>query len=1204
MKNFTFLFFLALMAVKGYGQCIRTFNSGTTASNNSGFAQQLSACAWTTNDVVTVTNLLVGKNYTFTCSIGSIQNYITVTDANNVTIEEGPSPLTLSAVSASTVKLHLSDDASCAGSMGCHIVTVQVELDCPTPTGLEMYELGTTSAIFVWEPVGSETSWEVIALPVTSSAPAVDLTEGVSVVNDNPEFTAALSSATTYKFYYRAVCSDTEKSPWNSSEAFTTLCEEVAHFSEGFDAGNSLPTCYSKVGSQGSVYVQSESTSPSLPNILYMESGGILSLPSVSNYSEETHRIKFKLRSIYTVGGSVEFGYFFDPSNAASFVALETFTTNSLTVYDEYTFAPDAGTQTGYFAFRHIAAGNNSVILDDIVWEPIPACPDVTLLKTDAYTSTTAALSWTSQETSWEVVYGVAATTANPSGLTPFAVEEASVALSNLESNTAYKVWVRSVCGEDVYGAWIGPKTVTTTCAPVTTFSENFDASITIPACLKKVGNGGNVYVQSSSTATSLPNVLAISSYQGSSGMSYGILSLPPVSNAVAGTHRLKFNARSSGNVGGVLEIGYMQNSGDAASFVSVQTFTSNSSSAFETFVYIPAAGAIEAEVLAIRHSGNTSNTIHIDNIIWEAAPACGDVTAIQAKDISNASAKVLWTGNSETNWEVAYGATTVTDPNTLTPVAVSDVATTVLTDLDAATTYKVWVRSNCGTAGYGAWIGPLQFSTACDPITSFSENFNAAMTMPSCWTQFGGFVMTSFPSQDDNFVYMTSLAVLAAPQVSNAAAGTHRLRFKAKSMYNLGGTVEVGYMTSYNTVATFVPLQSYTPTSTTVFDEFYANLGTLPTTGYLAIRHSGVSSNAVAIDDVVWEPLPSCEEVDNLIVSGFTNNTATLVWEATYSTAWEIVYTEVSDNTLPSDLTPSFSEEQTFTFSELDPDTVYKGWVRSVCDNQLYSAWVGPLEFKTTCDPIADLPWAEDFESMTLPDFAACWTKENGNWMAVDHTQQMNNPSNYTIPNSGSKYIRCYNGAVNSHMWTPGFELMAGNSYDFSTFVQGDGYDGWSVAMVYNTLPRAEGAVQFGEIFEPSTGVIGTVQYEEMRNAFVPTVSGTYFFAVKVNENSTSNPFYIAFDDFSLEEGTLGNPVFGANAFIAYPNPVKDVLHLSYTENITDVAVFNLLGQQVIAKTINANKGQVDLSGLSTGSYLVKLTAGNQVKTIKIIKE
>lgn len=1190
MKKITFLFLLTLMAIKGYGQCLGNYALITVASSNSGLEQEIAANAYTSGDFATITNMTVGADYTFTCRLGNTEKYITVTNAENVVIEHGPSPLFVSAINSTSVRVHYSDNEDCDGTSANHIVGVKIELSCPVPTGLEFYELGKTSALLAWVPQGNETTWEVIALPAINTAPANDLTVGVSVVNNNPEFTAVLLPGTSYKFYYRAVCSDTDKSPWNSSELFTTLCEEVSYFSEGFDGGTTLPNCFARVGTQGTLNIQNESTAASLPNVVVMGSGSILSLPVVSNYAANTNRLKFKLKCIYNLGGTIEFGYFSDPQNASSFVVLETFTANSLTEYDEYAFEPGDVPETGNFAFKH-TGGSNWVVLDDVIWESIPSCPDITLLKTDGFTSTTASLSWIYEENASQIVYGVAATTLNPNNLTPQTVEENTLTLSNLEANTSYKVWVRSTCGEGTFGAWIGPKIITTTCAPVTTFSENFNTSNSIPACFKKVGNGGNAYIQSSS--------LYLSSYQNGEAMSYGMISFPPVSNAAAGTHRLKFTAKSSGSTGGVFELGYLTNPENVASFVAVQAFTSNSTTA-ETIIYIPTAGAINSEVLAFRHTGNPSYTVVIDDIVWETAPACGDVNAVQANNITNQSATISWTGNNETQWQVAYGTVAVTDPNTLTPIDVSDVAGTILSNLDASTTYKVWVRSNCGTAGFGAWIGAIEFSTACDPVTSFSENLNSSTNLPSCWTAFGGFMMTG---SDNNFYYTTSLAVLALPQVSNASAGTHRLRFKAKAMYNLGGTIQVGYMTSYNATATFVPLQSYTPTSTTTFEEFYANLGSLPTTGYLAIRHNGVSFNAVAVDDVVWEPLPTCEEVGALAIDTFTNNTATIVWEAQYSTAWEIVYTEDNQNTDPSDLTPLLSDEETFTFTELNPDTVYKAWVRSVCDNGLYSAWVGPLEFKTTCDPIADLTWIEDFESAVLPDFPACWTKENGNWTVVDQTQLGNNPFTKTTPNSGEKYIRCYNGAVNDYMWTPGFELQANISYDFSTFVQGDGYDGWSVAMVYNTAPKSDGAVEFGEIYNIPTGT-GIQPYAEMKEAFIPTVSGTYFFAVKVNENSTSNPFYIAFDDFSLEESNLSNPSFDNDTFIAYPNPVKDVLNLSYTENITDIAVFNLLGQQIITKTIHASKGQLDMSNLSAGSYLVKITADNQFKTIKIVKE
>ncbi|WP_296149298.1 T9SS type A sorting domain-containing protein [uncultured Flavobacterium sp.] len=98
---------------------------------------------------------------------------------------------------------------------------------------------------------------------------------------------------------------------------------------------------------------------------------------------------------------------------------------------------------------------------------------------------------------------------------------------------------------------------------------------------------------------------------------------------------------------------------------------------------------------------------------------------------------------------------------------------------------------------------------------------------------------------------------------------------------------------------------------------------------------------------------------------------------------------------------------------------------------------------------------------------------------------------------------------------------------------------------------------------------------------------------------NGTQGSFKIGAYDASL-----ATPSFDNNSFKAYPNPVKDILNLSYSQEMTNVSIFNLLGQQVIDKTLNDSKAQVDMSGLSKGIYLVKVTVDNQVKTIKVIKE
>ncbi|WP_309641697.1 T9SS type A sorting domain-containing protein [Flavobacterium sp.] len=88
------------------------------------------------------------------------------------------------------------------------------------------------------------------------------------------------------------------------------------------------------------------------------------------------------------------------------------------------------------------------------------------------------------------------------------------------------------------------------------------------------------------------------------------------------------------------------------------------------------------------------------------------------------------------------------------------------------------------------------------------------------------------------------------------------------------------------------------------------------------------------------------------------------------------------------------------------------------------------------------------------------------------------------------------------------------------------------------------------------------------------------------------------------LSNPSLGVGGFDKSNFETYPNPVTDVLNISYDKNITSVEVFNLIGQEVFSKTSTSTISQVDLSNLAKGAYMVKITSENLVKAIKIIKQ
>ena len=72
---------------------------------------------------------------------------------------------------------------------------------------------------------------------------------------------------------------------------------------------------------------------------------------------------------------------------------------------------------------------------------------------------------------------------------------------------------------------------------------------------------------------------------------------------------------------------------------------------------------------------------------------------------------------------------------------------------------------------------------------------------------------------------------------------------------------------------------------------------------------------------------------------------------------------------------------------------------------------------------------------------------------------------------------------------------------------------------------------------------------------------------------------------------------------FNYYPNPTDETLNLTSVESIEDVAIYNLLGQQVMGLDVNATSTQLDTSSLATGAYIMKVTVNGQVGTYKVIK-
>jgi hypothetical protein len=84
----------------------------------------------------------------------------------------------------------------------------------------------------------------------------------------------------------------------------------------------------------------------------------------------------------------------------------------------------------------------------------------------------------------------------------------------------------------------------------------------------------------------------------------------------------------------------------------------------------------------------------------------------------------------------------------------------------------------------------------------------------------------------------------------------------------------------------------------------------------------------------------------------------------------------------------------------------------------------------------------------------------------------------------------------------------------------------------------------------------------------------------------------------------TLANQEFDMTQFTYYPNPVIDLLNIKYSQEMTSVKVFNMVGQQLMSKQVNSDTVQVDMSNYANGAYFIQVTTENAIKTVRVIKK
>jgi len=164
-----------------------------------------------------------------------------------------------------------------------------------------------------------------------------------------------------------------------------------------------------------------------------------------------------------------------------------------------------------------------------------------------------------------------------------------------------------------------------------------------------------------------------------------------------------------------------------------------------------------------------------------------------------------------------------------------------------------------------------------------------------------------------------------------------------------------------------------------------------------------------------------------------------------------------------------------------------------------------------------------------------------------------------------------------------------------------------WSPVAGKKLLLKFEGA---GAPFELESAPIATANTWQELTFDYTSVGGVnnlnnqivFIFDLGTAGDGSANSTYL-FDDV-IQTNTLSVAKFETASVKMYPNPVKSTLTIDANSTIEKVAVYNLLGQEVLVRNPKSNSTTLQTGGLQKGVYIVRTNVDGNVTTSKIIKD
>ncbi|MCR4878864.1 MAG: fibronectin type III domain-containing protein [Bacteroidales bacterium] len=891
---------------------------------------------------------------------------------------------------------------------------IQFIPNCQRPWNLQITDLQSHSARLSWEASADSASY-IVHYKSEIDSVWHEVTTGV--LGTAEYLLTNLEAGSHYQCYVTATCYPDAAS---NTVTFTTNCASIVSVPQSWDFEHGLtvesypiPLCWSRCGSSTPAHlphVVNDSVFPAHFGVMSLitESDDITYaiLPQINTDSLNINSLQI---SFYVTGMpvseddsySLTIGVMNSPNNSASFTPVQQISGYSLGSYQHYSIPFDNYSGSGsYIAVRC----NGACVLDDIILDVVPNCPEPSNLVVDSVTETYAHLSWVGfnvQENNFTLHYKSISDT-NWTSLS-FSATNPQFTLFGLKPSTSYEAYLVSNCLPDMPSNIIG---FTTACAALCNVPQmwNFDYHYTVPVftlpkCWDK--DFATVFFD---TVGACSNDGCIRFPIHSDSHLYPPTVVLPLINTDSLTIQnlqLSFGVRQTSNLNfpAELMVGILEPCSGTDSITAIQTIAhiSNQYQRFDIpFDTYSGNGSRIIIQYASTDPTYTDFSIDLDNVILDTVPDCSRPSALSASHLTAHSVSLNWVDGGEVNAPLLLYYHNLTDTDWTCDTILSDNHTWVLNGLSASSSYEIYLAAYCDSSLVSNMIVA---STLCEGMTTMPqiwdfEGNNSAGTgenpLPECWNRTNYCnPMVAFDTNANAIAYSGSHAlrffhpdqsIASLPAIDTNALSINglMLSFYAKTTaIDNNCRIIVGVMSDPMDASTFTVVDTISGLLTE-YQSFDVPLDSFIGQGcHVAIQTCFTDGNSLYLDDVKLQTLPDCDRPSDILLTYVDMTTAILSWSHDADSTWYVVaYKPVDGDTVFYDTTGVISEPAV-SLNGLTANTTYEVRVAASCYQDAYSE---PFTFTTVCNIIESLPQFWDFEAnntggTTSRPLPACWT-------------------------------------------------------------------------------------------------------------------------------------------------------------------------------------------------------------------------------------